>query len=138
MPPYFRPDYHLIKPTGAILTAMRSGKGTYIMHRRAILLGAGALTLVPASICAAQTANAAESFVHDNIQAGFDILNDRNASPTERRDRFASFLLGLSDVKRVALFLLGSYATGASPADLDAYVAAYQDYVLSTYQTYFQ
>jgi len=108
------------------------------MHRRAILLGAGALTLVPASICAAQTANAAESFVHDNIQAGFDILNDRNASPTERRDRFASFLLGLSDVKRVALFLLGSYATGASPADLDAYVAAYQDYVLSTYQTYFQ
>jgi phospholipid transport system substrate-binding protein len=32
---------------------------------------------------------------------------------------------------------LGRYAATASPADLDAYVAAYQDYVLATYQSYF-
>lgn len=108
------------------------------MHRRTILLGAGALVFVPAFATDALAANAAEDFVGSNIQAGFDILNDRNASPAERRDRFASFLLGLTDARRVALFLLGRYAEGASQEDLDAYVAAYQDYVLSIYQTYFQ
>lgn len=110
------------------------------MFRRTFLLGAGALGLGTVSNVAAQaqTPNAAEDFVRVNIQAGFDILNDRNTSPAERRDRFAAFLLGLTDVKRVALFLLGPYAAKASQAELDAYVAAYQTYVLGVYQTYFQ
>jgi phospholipid transport system substrate-binding protein len=110
----------------------------YIMHRRNILLRAGALVFVPAFIPQAWAASPAEDFVRSNIQAGFDILNDKSASPAERRDRFASFLMGLTDVRRVAVFLLGRYADGASQDDLDAYVAAYQDYALSTYQTYFQ
>jgi len=110
------------------------------MHRRTVLLGAGALGLgfVPSLVAPAFAANAAEDFIGGNIQAGFDILNDRNASPSDRRERFATFLLGLTDVKRVALFLLGTYATNAPQADLDAYVAAYQGYVLSIYQSYFQ
>jgi phospholipid transport system substrate-binding protein len=108
------------------------------MHRRNVLLGAGALTFAPVFISAAWAANAAEDFVSSNIQAGFDILNDRNASPAERRDRFASFLMGLTDARRVALFLLGRYANGAPQNDLDDYVAAYQDYALSIYQAYFQ
>jgi len=110
------------------------------MYRRIFLLGAGALGLGLVSNVAAQAqaGNAAEDFVRNNIQAGFDILNDRNAAPAQRRDRFSSFLLGLTDVKRVALFLLGPYAAKASEADLDAYVAAYQEYVLGVYQSYFQ
>lgn len=108
------------------------------MHRRHILLGAGALIFVPAFGPQAWAANPAEAFVSSNIQTGFDILNDKNASVTERRDRFASFLLGLTDARRVALFLLGRYANGQSQGDLDAYVAAYQDYALSIYQAYFQ
>ena len=40
-------------------------------------------------------------------------------------------------MRRVALFLLGRYASTATPADLDAYVAAYQDYILAVYQSYF-
>ena len=110
------------------------------MYRRTFMLGAGALGFGIASNLGAraQGANAAEEFVRGNIQSGFDILNDRNLAPAERRDRFASFLLGLTDVKRVALFLLGPTAAKASPEDLDAYVAAYQDYVLGVYSTYFQ
>jgi len=110
------------------------------MLRRNVLLGAGALGfgLATTSAVPALAAIPAEDFVRDNIQAGFDILNDRNASPAERRDRFASFLLGLTDVQRVALFLLGSYASNAPQADLDAYVAAYQEYAMSIYQSYFQ
>jgi len=110
----------------------------HIMHRRHILLGAGALIFVPALAPQAWAANPAEDFVSTNIQAGFDILNDQSLAPVARRDRFASFLLGLTDARRVALFLLGRYADGQSQEDLDAYVAAYQDYALSIYQAYFQ
>jgi ABC-type transporter MlaC component len=94
------------------------------MHRRHLLLGAGTLTFASLFTSQAWAANPAEDFVSNNIQSGFDILNDRNASPAERRDRFATFLLGLTDVKRVALFLLGRYASAAPQDDLDAYVAA--------------
>ncbi|HSS13694.1 MAG TPA: ABC transporter substrate-binding protein [Rhizomicrobium sp.] len=109
------------------------------MHRRHLLLGAAALTVSFASSLssAAWAANAAEEFVSGNIQSGFDILNDRAAAPAARNERFASFLLGLTDVKRVALFMLGRYAASAPPGDLDAYVAAYQDYVMAMYQNYF-
>jgi len=106
------------------------------MHRRHLLLGAGALTL--AFALPAQAANPAEDFVANNIQAGFNILNDRSAVAAERRQRFADFLLGLTDVRRVAIFMLGRYAADAAPADLDAYIAAYQNYALSIYQSYFQ
>src|SRR5438045_3348595 len=110
------------------------------MNRRHLLLSAGALGILftPPFVSVALAANAAEDFVRNNIQAGFDILNDQSISPAERRDRFASFLLGLTDVKRVALFLLGRYADGMPQADLDAYVAAYQAYVMTIYQSYFQ
>ena len=105
------------------------------MKRRNLLLSAGALVACMAS--PAWAANQAEAFVSGNIQAGFDILNDPAASAGQRRERFAAFLLGLTDVRRVALFMLGRYADGASQADLDAYVAAYQEHVQSVYQSYF-
>jgi phospholipid transport system substrate-binding protein len=110
-----------------------------IMHRRTLLLSAGALTVLfaPPFVSGAKAANTAETFVSGNIQAGFDILNDQGIGPDARRQRFASFLLDLTDVRRVALFLLGRYAAAAAPADLDAYIAAYQDYVMALYQSYF-
>ena len=110
------------------------------MNRRNILLAGtvGALaSALPGFTVSAWAANPAESFVSDNIQQGFDILNDRGASAAERKARFATFVVGLTDVKRVALFLLGRYANGAEPVDIDAYVAAYQEYVQSVYQSYF-
>jgi len=108
------------------------------MHRRAVLLSASALGFCLAAAPAAWAANPAEDFVATNIQAGFNILNDGSTAPAERRQRFADFLLGLTDVRRVAIFSLGRYATGAEPADLDAYIAAYQQYAMSIYQNYFQ
>lgn len=105
------------------------------MNRRTLLLGAGALAVCVSS--PAWAANPAETFVGSNIQQGFAILNDTGVSAAERRERFAAFILGLTDVRRVALFMLGRYASGASQADIDAYVAAYQDYANSVYQSYF-
>jgi phospholipid transport system substrate-binding protein len=106
------------------------------MHRRLFLLA----TMAGASgLCAspAWAADPAESFVATNIQQGFDILNDPAASLPQRRERFAAFVIGLTDVRRVAMFLLGNYASTATPADVEAYVAAYQDYILAVYQSYF-
>ncbi|HMH64126.1 MAG TPA: ABC transporter substrate-binding protein [Rhizomicrobium sp.] len=109
------------------------------MNRRLLLLSAGALSIsfAPPFIAVAMAANPAEDFVSGNIQAGFDILNDKSVGAAQRREHFATFLMGLTDMKRVALFLLGRYAAGVSQPDLDAYFAAYQDHVLSTYQIYF-
>lgn len=109
------------------------------MHRRHLLLGANALALSLSLALSppALAANAAEDFVAASILKGFDILNDAGMSLAERRQRFASFLLGLTDVRRVALFLLGPYAAKTSAADLDDYVAAYRDYLMSVYQAYF-
>jgi phospholipid transport system substrate-binding protein len=107
------------------------------MYRRH-LLGAGALALSCLSPgLPAWAANAAEDFVSASILKGFDILNDTSVSLAERRQRFATFLLGLTDVRRVALFLLGPYAAKADAPDTDAYVAAYRDYIMSVYQSYF-
>ncbi len=107
------------------------------MHRRDLLLGAGALTLWFVPLGTAWAANAAEDFVSGNIQTGFDILNDQAADPAQRRERFAAFLLGLTDIKRTALFMLGRYAQSAPQAEIDDYVAVYQNYAMAIYQTYF-
>ena len=109
------------------------------MHRRHLLLGATALTASFSFLFSsgAWAANAAEDFVSASIQKGFAILNASGASAADRRQRFAEFLLGLTDVRRVALFLIGPYAAKASAADLDDYLAAYRDYITSVYQSYF-
>jgi phospholipid transport system substrate-binding protein len=106
------------------------------MHRRHFLLAAMAGTSC-LSAAPAWAADPAESFVATNIQQGFDILNDQSLSVAQRRERFAAFVIGLTDVRRVAMFLLGSYASTATPADVEVYVAAYQDYILAVYQSYF-
>ena len=67
------------------------------MHRRSVLLGASAFAVV--SALPAFAANAAEDFVSANIQAGFDILNDKALDVAARKQRFAVFLLALTDVK---------------------------------------
>jgi phospholipid transport system substrate-binding protein len=105
------------------------------MHRRHLLLGATALAISFART--ARAATPAETFVAANIQAGFNILNDKTLDAPARRGRFAAFLLALTDMRRVALFLLGPAAQTASPADLDAYLAAYQDFIMAVYQSYF-
>jgi phospholipid transport system substrate-binding protein len=105
------------------------------MNRRHLLLAIGAAA--PAFAFPAWAASPAEGFIADNVHNGFDILNDKAASAAQRKERFAAFLLGLTDVKRVAIFLLGKYAASATPADTEGSYAAYQDYILAVYQSYF-
>jgi len=112
-----------------------------MLHRRAVLAAALALPMLGASralgAAASDAASGAEQFVAQNIQRGLNILNDTSLGNDERRARFAEFLLGLTDIRRVALFLLGQYGTSASASQVDAFVDAFRDYSLAVYQSYF-
>ena len=106
-----------------------------ILRQALLVLG---LVFASAAIAAsAQAATPAEAFVQDNIHVGLDILNNKTLSTDARRTQFASFLLSLTDMKRIADFTLGQYRRGASPADLAAFDAAFQNYAVAVYQSYF-
>ena len=101
--------------------------------RRTMLAMALVLT---APVLTASAAVPAESFVADNIQKGLTILNDPALSASERSDRFEHLLLGLTDMKRVALFTLGQYAEGAPASEQEAFATAFQTYSVSVYRSY--
>lgn len=82
-------------------------------------------------------ASPAEDFVQQNIHKGLDLLNNKQLSAEQRRTQFESFLLGLTDMKRIADFTLGQYRRTASPQDLAAFENAFQNYAVAVYQSYF-
>ena len=111
---------------------------TRLFPRRAFLAAALAFAALGfAGTPALAAGNVAESFVQDNIQRGLNILNNRGLSPDQRRSQFQAFLLGLTDMNRIADFTLGQYRRGASPADVAAFDAAFQNYATAVYQSYF-
>ena len=99
----------------------------------AILAAAPLLMVRPAA--AAQ--NVAEAFVDENIHKGLDILKDKKLNTVQRRDQFETLLLGLVDVRRIALFTLGQYRRTAPPEDVEAFVGAFKNYATAAYQSYF-
>lgn len=106
------------------------------LTRRALLASAAALPLLKAHAAAAAD-NLAESFVDENIRKGLDILRDKRLTVTQRRDQFETLLLGLVDVRRIALFTLGQYRRSAPPEDVEAFVNAFKNYAAAAYQSYF-
>jgi phospholipid transport system substrate-binding protein len=105
---------------------------------RHMVLALGLLLAVPLLAGPAEAAtNPAEQFVADNIHKGLDILNNKSLSADQRRDQFEQFLLGLTDMKRIAAFTLGNYRRAANDADLAAFNAAFQNYAVAVYQSYF-
>jgi phospholipid transport system substrate-binding protein len=103
---------------------------------RAFLATALALAMIGAPL-SAQAATPAEQLVSDNIQKGFDVLNDMKLTPDQRHERFQGFLLGVMDLTRVATFTLGPYAPKASQADRDAFAAAFRRFAVAVYQSFF-
>jgi len=105
--------------------------------RRLVLLLGLAAPLLLAGPASAYTADQAQQYVADNIHKGLDILNNKALSADQRRTQFEQFLLGIVAVNRIADFTLANYRRGASPADLEAFHAAFQNYAVSVYQSYF-
>ncbi len=103
------------------------------LARRTILVaGLMATALTPAF-----AADPAETFVAQNIQRGLVLLNNKSLSKEQKRDQFEQFLIGLTDLKRIADFTLGQYRRTAPPADIAAFEVAFQNYAVAVYQSYF-
>ena len=99
----------------------------------ALLLAGATLATTPASAAS----DPASAFVNDNIHKGLEILSNKQITKAQQRSEFEHFLLNLVDVRRIAVFTLGPYRRSASPADVDAFVAAFRDYAVAAYQSYF-
>jgi phospholipid transport system substrate-binding protein len=104
------------------------------LARRAILLSALAL---PVLAQPALAADPAETFVSQNIEKGLTLLNNKTLSADQKRDQFEQFLLGLTDLKRIADFTLGQYRRTAPAPDVAAFEAAFRNYAVAVYQSYF-
>ena len=85
----------------------------------------------------ALAATPAEQYIASEVQRGLLILNNPQLSKDQRRDQFRNFLLSLTDIKLIADYTLGQYRRTATPDELAAYEAAFKDYGLSVYQSYF-
>lgn len=80
---------------------------------------------------------AAESFVQTNVNHGLQILNNKSLTKQQRQEQFRSFLLGLTDLRRIALYTLGPARRTATPADQDAFVEAFRNYAFAVYEAEF-
>ena len=99
----------------------------------ALIVAAASFLVMPA----ASAASPAEAFVDANVSKGLTILNNKGLSTEQRKAQFQTFILGLTDMHRIANFTLGQYRHGATPQDQDAFAAAFQNYAIAVYQSYF-
>ena len=93
---------------------------------------AGLCTMLAAP--GARATPATEIFIQLNVDKGYMILNSTSLSDAERREQFRALLLGLAASRRIALFTLGPFATGAAPVDVDAFVEAFTNYSVAVYE----
>jgi len=99
-------------------------------------IGLATLVLSLFAPIAAQAATPAESYIQTNIDRGLSILNG-GGSKEDKSTQFRSFLLSLTDLKRIAIYTLGPSKNTTSPADLAAFVDAFKDYAFAVYESEF-
>lgn len=93
-----------------------------------------ALVLAAPARAAADDA-AAKAFIQTNIDKGIAVLKDKSLSPADQRGQVRTLLSRLLDTRKIGLFALGAARTAAAPADLDNYVAAFNDFMIGSYVT---
>jgi phospholipid transport system substrate-binding protein len=98
------------------------------------LIGAFCALLFLALPVRAQSTDA-QAFIATNIASAFAILDDAALTAEARAAKLETHLLALTDLPRVATFTLGSAI--ASPAQREAFVAAFRDYALASWRTQF-
>jgi phospholipid transport system substrate-binding protein len=89
------------------------------------------------AVAPALAASPAEEYIEANINRGLQILNNDSVPKDERMTQFRTFLLGLTDLKRIAVFTLGPVKNTTSPADLAAFDDAFREYAFAVYETEF-
>lgn len=120
------------------MTRMSSKADAHPIHPARRFVLAMALMLALPWVLSAQGAKAAspaEAFVDQNIQKGLNILDDKSLTDQQRREKFRNFLLGLTDLKRIALFTLGPARRTASDAEKAQFVDAFRDFAVAIYES---
>jgi phospholipid transport system substrate-binding protein len=92
---------------------------------------------IPMLSLEAHAANPAEAFVAECLQKGSAILDDKSLDPAERDREFRDFVLSITDMKRVAMFTLGSYAKDGPEDAVTGFVAAFTDLDVALYRSGF-
>jgi phospholipid transport system substrate-binding protein len=110
---------------------------SWLPARRLVIAGFVAITAMSAMLHPVRAASTAESFVSTNIDKGLQILGNKSLPPAQRSSQFQSFLEQLTDIDRIAKFTLGNARRTASPADVSAFDAAFRNYAIAVYQSYF-
>lgn len=95
-----------------------------------------AIVAIATPFAAARAASPAEDFVQNNVQQGLTILNSGGSKEQKRAD-FRSFLLRLTDLKRIADYTLGPVKNSTSPADVAAFEDAFREYAFAVYESEF-
>ena len=101
------------------------------------IASAFAVLFVAGSLSTAYAASPAEDFIQSNVSRGLGILNSGEPKEQKLTD-FRSFLVQLTDLKRIALYTLGPAKNAAAPPDVTAFVDAFKDYAFAVYETEFQ
>ena len=92
-----------------------------------------ACVLTSGIVSRADASPAAEAFVQTNVQRGLQLLSGSAGTRQQREEQFRNFLLGLTDLRRIALYTLGPARRAASPAQQEAFVDAFRDYAFAVY-----
>lgn len=77
----------------------------------------------------------AKSFIQTSVDRGIAILKNKTISATQERQQIRDLLSSILDTKKIGLFALGAVRAKASPAELSAYVAAFNDFMIESYVT---
>jgi phospholipid transport system substrate-binding protein len=101
----------------------------------ALALFAGVLTNFDSARAAVATTQV-EAFVQQNVDKGYNLLKKKSLSDAERHAQFHTFMLSISDMRRIGIFALGQYANRLSKVDTDVYIAAFTDYAIPLYESW--
>src|SRR5689334_22858479 len=82
----------------------------------------------------ASAASSAEGFIQTVIARGNAILGDSSLDAGQRDQRFREFLLSITDMKRTAMFTLGSYAQSTPEPQVADFLATFTDFDIAIYQ----
>jgi phospholipid transport system substrate-binding protein len=131
---------YLRRISGMSALVMVRGLGPHYARRKNQMLKSVSALCAMAAFCTMLTAPearatpATEAFIQQNFDKGYMILNTTSLSDAQRREQFRALLLGLAASRRIALFTLGSYAPGAAPPAVDAFVEAFTNYSVAVYE----
>ncbi len=76
-----------------------------------------------------------EAFVQNKANEALNILRDESLDKAAKTAKFAEYVDSVTDVPRVARFVLGKYARGADPEKLATFTQVFREYASGVYES---